>query len=178
MSRENSEPKVKFPEDPTVRPAHDEKGHSAKITIFVPPNYIKQLDIMVKRYKYFNKGDVIRDAIVRLFQASEKWEDEVIPGSVLGSIYAAESYINEDREQQGFERLYKNLQDRVGFFLRKNVKEEAQKMVMHTKKCVEKMCTGFWRKEHMKWLKHEYGWLMRDEGGVSLLNFIDEEEEE
>ena len=171
-------PKVKFPEEPTVRPAHDEKGHSAKLTVYVPPKFLKQLDLLVKRYKYFNKGDVVRDAIMRLFKASEKWEDDVIPGSVLGAIYAAENLINGDREQQGFDNLYKNLQDRVGFYLRKNVVVEAQKMVANTKRCIEKMCTGFWKKEHMKWLKHEYGWLMRDEGGVSLLNFIDDDDED
>ena len=170
--------KVHYSEEPTLVPAHDEKGHSVQLTVNVPPNFIKQLDLYVKKHKrYYNKGDVVRDALIRFFTAAEEWE-EPIEGTLLGVLHTIQAKINDDKEMQAFGRTIKNVQERINFYLERKAFKEAKQLAMDTQKDIELLPPGYWKEQFKAILRAEFNWLIDGSAkGVSLFRFIEEEEQ-
>ena len=172
----SEKPKVPYTQEATIIPAHDEKGHTVQLKLYVPPLFLKQLDILAKKFSYFNKGDVVRDAIVRLFTVAEKWD--AIDNSRLARIYSTIAYINDDKEQQGYGVLLKEIRERIHLYLSKDATKEARRMYINAKKDIELLPPGYWKDLYIKTIETEYGWLESDlPRGVSLLNLVDEEDE-
>ena len=169
--------------NPEIVPPTDDKGHSAKITVRIQPDWVKQIDISVKHngLLYNNRGDFIRDAILKHFEWINSWtrdQDDEITGSIWGQIRLAMDLFEQDRYQQGFAGLMTSLRERVNVFLRRGVKVEAVRHVLQTVNTLKNMTDGYWRNTHLTAVLEEYKELLNASDKVSLVKLITQEVED
>lgn len=71
-------------------PAADNKGHSAKLQVRVPPAVAREIEIIFqsKKFPYLTQEDLLRMAVIRLIYTLHRW-DGSMPRTVLASMDAA-----------------------------------------------------------------------------------------
>ena len=175
--------------DPAIIPPTDDQGHSAKITVRIQPDWVREIDRTIKHsgLQYCNRGDFIRDAIQRHFEWISSWmrdhDDEVI-GSIWGQIKLALSLFDQDRYQQGFGGVMTSLRERVNTFLRRDAKTEAIRHLLKTIGILKNMPDGYWRNVHLTAILGEYKELLESANKVNIIQSLEqaaaelEEEEE
>jgi len=152
----------------------DDKGHSAPLPTRVPPDWLRQIDTMLKNLQipYQNRADFVRDAIARHLEFVEAWSNK--DGSILGKIKSMMDLIEEERCQQGFEGVLVNLRERVGYFKQKNAPREAIRCVLKILQYVEDMNEGHWKDTFAGLLRNEYSDLLKNAKKVSLIPIVEE----
>ena len=168
---------MEYRNEPAIIPASDDKGHNAQIPIRIPPDWIRQIDSIVKyrKFPYCNRGDFIRDAILRHFAWLEKYND--IPNSIFSKIQSMLDLAEETRCQQGFEDVIKRLDERVTYFLEKGARNEAIKYVMRMLSYIDRMPEGHWRNTFSGTVRGKYEGLISTASIASLTDAQPPEEE-
>ena len=151
---------AKYRNEPTIIPASDDQGHNAQIMVRVPPEWLRQMDVISKesKFPYANRGDIVRDAIYRHFIWLEEYHE--VPGSTLHKIQAMLDVIEEARSQQGFEKVLAKLEERVQYFSTKGARGEAVKCVLRILGYVGDMPEGHWRDQFKKEIRERYAGLL------------------
>lgn len=151
----------KFTNEPRLHPASDDKGHNAKLQVRVNPDWVHQVDIVVKSHKfpYVSRGELIRDAVYRHFIWLEEF---TMPrDSILQKIQSMVDMLEEEKIQQGFEKVLKNLENRVAYFSQKNAIKEAVRCVLRVLGYVDEMQDGHWKEQFSKEIKERYSGLIK-----------------
>jgi hypothetical protein len=151
----------KYTNEPRIHPASDDKGHNIKYQVRISPDWIYQLDIIVKskRFPYVNKGQVIRDALYRHMIWLEEFGTP--DGSVLQKIQSMVDILEEAKIQQGFEKVLENLQDRVAYFTNKGARTEAVKYVLRVLGYIDDMPDGHWKDSFRAEIRERYSGLLQ-----------------
>lgn len=155
-------------QDPSIIPAADDNGTSAKLTVRVPPEWLRQIDTVIKYKKidYVNRGDFVRDAIRRHFQWVETWlrgHEEECYGSLLGKINMILRELEQDRYLQGFHSVVLSLKERVGVFLRRGAEKEALRHILRSLQIINQMPESYWKKVYKKTIEEEYKDLLNSD---------------
>ena len=152
---------MKHIDSPTLIASCDDTKHSAPLSVRVPPDWLRQIDTIVKYKKlpYCNRGDFVRDAIYKHFNYLEQLEE--IPNSVFGKIQAMQDMIEETRRQQGFESVIKSLEERVDYFLQENARQEAVKYVLRVLQYANEIPEGYWKIKFVTKIKNRYAGLLK-----------------
>lgn len=151
----------KYTNEPRLHPASDDNGHNAKFQVRINPDWIHQMDVIVKspEFPYVSRGEVVRDAIYRHFIWLESFE---IPNdSILQKIQSMVDILEEAKIQQGFEKVMAGLEDRVAYFGRKGARTEAVKYVLRVLGYVDDMPDGHWKEQFTKDIKERYSALLQ-----------------
>lgn len=154
---------MKYNNEPTLIPANDDKGHNVQLSIRVPPDWVRQIDTIVKykQFPYCNRGDLIRDAIYRHFGWLEQQQDEDIPGSLFHQIQVILDMFEETRRQQGFENVLTALEERVLYFTKEGAPTEAIKYVLRVLGYIDEMPEGHWKDKFAAKVKERYAGLLK-----------------
>lgn len=151
----------KYTNEPRLHPASDDKGHNAKIQVRINPDWVHQIDIIVKSHKfpYVSRGEFARDALYRHFIWLETFE---IPrDSILQKIQSMVDMLEEAKIQQGFEKVVASLEDRVTYFNQQNARAEAVKYVLRILGYIDEMPEGHWKDQFTKEIKSKYSGLLK-----------------
>lgn len=161
---------MKFSNEPTLIPASDDKGHNAQLPVRVPPDWVRQIDAIIKykKFPYCNRGDFIRDAIYRHFWYLEQQND--IPNSILHAIQSMLDMLEETKRQQGFERVIAALEERVIYFTKTNAKTEAVRCILRVLGYVDEMPEGHWREKFTTQIRERYAGLLKCAAKAKLFN--------
>lgn len=158
----------KFINEPRLHPASDAKNASAKFQVRMSPDWIHQIDVIVKshKYPYVSRGEVVRDAIYRHLIWLEEF---AIPkDSILHKIQSMVDMLEEHRTQQGFEKVMSSLEDRVAYYGQKGARGEAVKCVLKVLGYVDEMREGHWKDQFSKEIKERYAGLLGGAPKVKL----------
>lgn len=151
----------KYVNEPRVHPASDDKGNNAKFQVRMDPDWIHQMDVIIKdkKFPYVNRGEMARDAIYRHFI----WLETIhIPeGTILQHIQSMVDMIEESRIQQGFEKVLKGLEERVAYFSQTGARQEAVKYVLRVLGYIDDMPDGHWRDRFKKVVRERYSGLLQ-----------------
>ena len=161
---------MKYNNEPTLISASDDKGHNAQLPVRVPPDWVRQIDVIVKykKFPYCNRGDFIRDAIYRHFGYLE--QQETIPNSIFHAIQSMLDMFEETRRQQGFEHVLTALEERVAYFTKSGAKTEAIRYVLRVLGYVDEMPEGHWKEKFAAQIRERYAGLLRCSTKARLLN--------
>jgi hypothetical protein len=158
----------KYTNEPRLHPASDDKGHNAKFQVRLDPDWIHQMDVIVKdrKFPYVSRGEIVRDAIYRHFI----WLDELgtSDGSILQKIQSMVDMLEEAKIQQGFEKVVQNLEDRVAYFSEKGARTEAVKYVLRILGYIDDMQEGHWKDMFRKEIRDRYEGLLQCSPRASL----------
>ena len=169
--------------NPAVIPPADDQGHSAKVTVRVQPDWLREIDMTIKHngLEYCNRGDFIRDAIRRHFQWIETWmrdHDEEIFCSLWGKIKLILNSFEQDRYQQGFAAIMTSLRERVNIFMQRDAKIEAVRHILQAIHTLKQMPDGYWRNTHLTAILGEYKEMLESSDKVSIIKLLTQEIEE
>jgi len=173
--------------NPAIIPPADDQGHSAKVTVRVQPDWLREIDMTIKHHglEYCNRGDFIRDAIRRHFQWIETWirdHNEEIYGSLWGKIRLTLNSFEQDRYQQGFAAILTSLRERVNTFMKLDAPTEAVRHILNAVQILKQMSDGYWRNTHLTAILNEHGALLESAQKVDMvlgiINAANEEDEE
>jgi len=158
----------KYTNEPRLHPATGEEGDSAKFQVRMDPNWIRQMNIIVKspKFPYVSKGEIARDALFRHFIWLETFE--IPEGSILHQIQSMVDMLEEEKIQQGFERVVKNLGERVSYFTQSGARNEAIKCVLRTLGYVDEMVEGYWKDKFSRTIRERYAGLLKCAPKASL----------
>lgn len=151
----------KYTNEPRLHPASDDKGANSKLQVRVNPDWVRQINIIVKSHKfpYVSGGEVVRDAIYRHFTWLETFK---IPhDSILHKIQSMVDMLEEAKIQQGFEKVVANLEGRVAYFNQKGARNEAVKYVLRVLGYIDEMPDGHWKEQFTKEIKERYSGLIK-----------------
>jgi hypothetical protein len=168
----------KYINEPRLLPSSDDKGRNVKFQVRMPPDWQRQIDVIVKssKFPYVNRGEVARDAIYRHLVWLEKFE--IPQDSILHKIQSMTDLLEEAKIQQGYERIITNLEERVSYFIQKGARNEAVKYVLRMLGYVDEMAEGHWKAQFRKEIKDRYKGLLRCGPRASLGMGSDNEHEE
>lgn len=151
----------KYTDEPRLHPASDDKGHNCKLVVRVNPDWLHQIDVMIKNkcFPYVSRGELVRDAIYRHFL----WLDRLHTptDSILQKIQSMADMLEEIKTQQGFEKVLENLEDRVAYFGRKGARTEAVKYVLRILGYIDDMPDGHWKDVFKKEIRERYAGLLQ-----------------
>ena len=147
--------------EPKLIPGVDENGHNAPLTVRIPPDWLRMIDVVINdpTICYKNRGDFVLDALFRHFDFIRQYTGRA--GAILGKIKAITSLIEEDQLQQGFELTLNKLGQRVEFYKQQGAVKEAARLVLWAIQHVEEMEDGFWKLKFQDTIKEEFGALLK-----------------
>lgn len=151
----------KYTNEPKLHPSSDADGNNAKFQVRMMPDWVRQMDIIVKspKFPYVNRGEVARDAIYRHLVWLETVE--IPKDSILHKINAMSDMLEEAKIQQGFEKVLSSLEERVAYFSQKGARTEAVKYVLRVLGYVDEMQEGHWKAQFTKEIKARYSGLLK-----------------
>lgn len=159
----------KYNNEPRLHSSSDDKGHNAKFQVRVNPDWIHQIDIIVKnkKFPYVNRGQLARDAIYRHLLWLNEFETP--PDSILQKIQSMVDMLEEAKIQQDFEKVVASLEERVAYFGSKGARSEAVKYVLRILGYIDEMPEGHWKDEFTKEIRGRYSGLIQCTPRASLM---------
>lgn len=165
----------KYNDEPRLHPATDERGGSCKFQVRCSPDWLRQIDIIVKSeaFPYVNRGEVVRDAIYRHFFWLENHNHTA--NSILQKIQSMADMLEEIKIQQSFETVLSQLEERVLYFGQKGARTEAIKYVLRVLGYIDDMPDGHWKQAFAKEVRDRYSGLLACMPRANLRNLVKEE---
>lgn len=162
----------KYSNEPRLHGASDDKGHNAKFQVRINPDWIHQMDLIIKNtnFPYVNRGELARDAIYRHLLWLESVDST--QGSILQKIQAMVDMLEEAKTQQGFEKVIKSLEERVYYFSQKGARSEAVKYVLRVLGYIDDMPEGHWKDAFKKEIRERYSGLLQCTPRANLGNAV------
>lgn len=158
----------KYADEPRLHPASDEKGHNCKLQVRINPDWLHQIDVVIKSHKfpYVSRGELVRDALFRHFN----WLDKIHTpsGSVNQKIQSMADLLEESKTQQSFEKVLDELQERVAYYGRKGSRTEALKCVLKILGYIDDMPEGHWKDSFKREVRERYAGLIQCTPKLSL----------
>ncbi len=150
-------------------PSTDDKGHASALTVRVPPNWVAQIDRIVKdrSSEFLNRGDFIRQAIYAYFSIVHAQREN--PRGNTAVIRALEVLMEDEKVQQRGERIVKRLHKMVQTYLDKGAHMEALRLILVTLDGVRNMEPGYWRDSFEGEIKGRYVGLLSGAKGVDIM---------
>ncbi len=150
-------------------PSTDEKGHSSTLTVRIPPNWVAQIDRIVKDHgtEYLNRGDFLRCAVYYYFGIAHAQRNDGRSNTAV--LRALEGLLEEERVQQKGEKVLKKLHRMVEDYLKRGAHREALRLILVTLDGVKGMEEGYWRESFEKEIRDKYQGLLAGAKGVDIL---------
>ena len=143
--------------------ACDQKGHSEKLWVRVPPAVSRQIDVVLAsgHFPYKTRSDATRHALERHLAWLVTLEP--IP-SLIGQVEAANEIIRHQQFQQELVDMVANLSRAVDVCVSQGAVGEARRLVSAVKHQIMKMPDGYWRNRCLHELKAKFGHLLGGKG--------------
>lgn len=154
-------------------PSTDEKGHASALTVRIPPNWVAQIDRVVKdrSSEFLNRGDFIRQAIYSYFSIVHAQREN--PTGNTAMLHALEVLMEEERLQVRGEKVIKRLHKIVQMYMDKGAGQEALRLILLTLDGVRNMEPGYWQDSFAGEIKERYAGLLSGAKGVDIFGGSD-----
>jgi len=146
---------------PTCVKASDDKGHNVGISTRVPSEWVRHIDTLMKDrdLPYFNRGDLIRDAVFKHLKFLSDWGDEQ-HHSAYYSISALVRSQLADKTHEEFEKLMGIVEKNVTAYLELGDKDQAKRYVTKIVHLIERMPNTYWKDVYYIRLHKKYPGLL------------------
>ena len=137
-------------------PSVDNKGHSERLTVRMPPGYLRELEVIMnsKMLPYGSKGDIIRHGIKRHLN----YVRGLAPfPSVFAQTLAIEEIVREEEFYQQFVSTFDSLNSAVSQAIGQGEPKRATALIAKVKAKINDMPEGPWRDKWLKRLKADFG---------------------
>lgn len=120
-----------MPLDPRsfVSPSSDEKGHSVRFTVFLPPETARAIEVVLesKLFPYQTSSDLIRHAVNLLLERLHEEEPDLWRG-MLSLHRAQEEVLREEMMLESQARVLEGLSSRIEEYLRMGYLQDARRL--------------------------------------------------
>lgn len=129
-------------------PAQDNKGHSVKKTVRIPPQLEMQIEIVMgsKKFPYRTDGELMRHALVDHLQRLSS--STVIPNNMMGQLMTIIEMVQIEEEKKEFSEVVDRVVKAVNDLTTTGNNSKAQELMDKVLTEVEKINDAYWRKKY------------------------------
>lgn len=142
-------------------PSHDERGHSIREQIRIPPGMERAMQIIIQGGKtpYGTKADLIRHAVFRHLIELEGRQSRAGKHFLVG-LRLSQQLISDECYREELETLFRRMEHNIQMFLQRGEQGEASRQAALQWAQFSAVADSVWKRNYVQRFLHQYGFLL------------------